>query len=172
VSRGTRILAAAAAACLTAAVVGASPDAGQAKHCRTCLVGGSLTLAVQATPESDAPSVDVVATGGVSSKQRLCRKAGSVELWRRLTDGSPDRDIGVPKSSPPGTYRSEAVFNIDDGNGFGNALIRYPPGSTVEFWAVRPKFKTSSGIIGSPILKCQQLESPHVFVPVPNPPAT
>jgi hypothetical protein len=159
---------AAAVACVAAAIATATSDA---KHCRVCRVGGSLTLEVQAKPQDpEYPTlVYVVARGGVSSKQKLCRKAGSVELWRRLSTGSPDRDIGVPMHALPGTFLAEASFNIDDGFHAGDPTT-YPPGSMVEFWAVRPKYKTSSGIIGSPVYKCKRLESPHAFVPVPNPP--
>jgi hypothetical protein len=77
----------------------------------------------------------------------------------------------VPSKSPKGTYRSEASFNIDDGF-HGDEPTTYPPESMVEFWAVRPKYKTSSGIIGSPIYKCNRLESAHAFVPVPYPLST
>jgi hypothetical protein len=171
ISRSARLLVAAATTCLVAAAASAVPDA-QAKHCRVCRVGGSLTLQVQPKPQDpEYPLlVYVVASGSVSSKQKLCRKAGTTEIWRRLSNGSPDRDIGAPQHSAPSSFLAEASFNIDDGNDRGNALTRYPPGSTVEFWAVRPKFKTSSGIIGSPVYKCKRLESPHVFVPVPSPP--
>jgi len=129
-------------------------------------------LDIQARPQDpEYPLlVYVDAAGSVSSKQRLCRNAGPVELWRRLSNGKPDRDIGDPAQAPKGTYRSAASFDIDDGTDSGNKLIRYPPGSTVEFWAVRPKYKTSTGIIGSPVIKCRRLESPHAFVPVPTPP--
>jgi hypothetical protein len=155
--------------CLATALAAATADAGKGGHCRVCRVGGSLTLEVQAKPQDpEYPTlVYVAASGSVSSKQRLCRNAGPVELWRRLSNGRPDRDIGVPIKSPRGTYRSEASFNIDDGTDSGPTS--YPPGSMVEFWAVRPKYKTTSGIIGSPIYKCKRLESPHAFVPVPNP---
>ncbi len=160
-----------ATACLATALVAATADAGKGGHCRVCRVGGSLTLEVQAKPQDpEYPTlVYLVAMGSVSSKQKLCSKAGSVELWRRLSTGSPDRDIGVPMHSSPGTYLAEASFNIDDGF-HGDDPTTYPPGSRVEFWAVRPKYKTSSGIIGSPVYKCKRLESPHAFVPVPNPP--
>jgi hypothetical protein len=157
--------------CLATALAAATADAGKGGHCRVCRVGGSLTLEVQAKPQDpEYPTlVYVAASGSVSSKQRLCRNAGPVELWRRLSNGKPDRDIGVPGKAPKGTFRSGASFNIDDGFHTGEPTT-YPPGSMVEFWAVRPKYKTSSGIIGSPIYKCKRLESPHVFVPVPNPP--
>jgi hypothetical protein len=168
VIRGRSIALAFAVACVAATIATATSDA---KHCRVCHVGGSLTLEVQAQPQDpEYPTlVDVAASGTVSSKQRLCRNAGPVQLWRRLSDGRPDRDIGAPGKAPRGTYRSEASFNIDDGF-HGDDPTTYPPGSRVEFWAVRPKYKTSSGIIGSPVYKCKRLESPRVFVPVPNPP--
>jgi hypothetical protein len=169
--RRTRLLIAAAATLTTALVAGAIPGAAQAKHCRVCRVPGSLSLQLLGvTPEAEGPSADATFAGRIYSKQKLCRNRGGVELWRRLTDGSTDHDIGNPIHAQPGSFSFLSVFNIDDGSEFGNVLIRYPPGSTVEYWAVLPKEKRTSGIIGSPIYKCQRFESPHLFVPVPNAP--
>ena len=171
----TKSLMAAATVCAVAAALAAGAIAGagarKSGHCRVCQIGGSLTLSVESAPSAEDPFVYVYASGQASSKQRLCRRAGATELWRRLSNGKPDRDIGDPEPAPANRYRSTASFNIWDGIE-KQGPIDYAPGSTVEFWAVRPKYKTTSGIIGSPIYKCRRLESRHVFVPVPDPPAT
>ena len=169
--RGPLIFLVASAGLLAAALAGAFPGAAQAKHCRVCRVPGSLSLALtQVIPSTDAPEVQATFSGRIFSKQKLCRNRGGVELLRKLTNGGTDHDIGDPIHSQIGSFGFNSYFNIDDGNGHGNVLIRYPPGSTVEYWAVLPKEKRTSGIIGSPIYKCQTFESPHLFVPVPNPP--
>jgi hypothetical protein len=167
-----RVLIALAAAGVAAVLAAWAADQGQAKHCRSCQVGGRLTLDVQSTPHLESWNssyVTVAATGRVSSKQRLCRTRGAPELWLRDSRGNQDPRDGARRNSPAGTYSFEAEFSIQFPDGPTDKKD-FPPGSMVEYWVVIPSHQEHSIIIGSPTYHCKRLESPHVFVPVPTPP--